>query len=147
MVGPTDLIGQLDGVQYATHNHTTPVLQETMALSLLRAREGYQGFGDYYGYLADKFWRNSQVLTRAIEDAGDLKMKTVAPDGGYFLLADISESVDQMPVKYLYSAEKWESMGERQNLKLDTFQEYQNFESNTCFIIKSSDICLNREIL
>lgn len=132
VVGPHDMICSLKQTQFATQNETTPLLQEAMALSMQEAYspQGYKGFKHYYLYLKDLFRTNVTIMTRALQDAKKLKMVPFAPQGGYFLIADISESVSNMPVIYLYSKTRWEALGHLESLKLNTLQEYQYYAGN-----------------
>lgn len=97
-IGPPHLVQAVSSVQqWTTFSVPTPT-QDAVAKMLLLARSGsYQGFDNYYGYLADLYRGKRDLLREALETAG---LKVVLPPGGFFIMADTSDWED--PPAHIY---------------------------------------------
>lgn len=95
-VGPAHLVKAVTAVQQWVNFSAPTPNQDAIAVSLLQAKQPYQGFDSYYTFLAAEYKRKRQLLAAALEAAG---MTPVIPPGGFFIMADTS-AID-LPDSYL----------------------------------------------
>lgn len=126
-VGPEPLIARLKRTQHCTNTHPSAVVQEALALALPIARQPYRGFASYYLFLRARFRENARILQAALADSG-LGFRVFPPEGGYFLTADISESILQMPVWYVFSEEARQTRPHLKTQRLPSLRDYHHFE-------------------
>ena len=126
-VGPKNLIDQLKYTQNCTNTNASGIIQEALALAIPLGHEKYQGYENYYCYLKSVFEKNVKILEAALNDSG-LGFKIYSPEGGYFLTADISESILKMPIYFLFSKEKRKNKLHLKTEFLKSIQEYQNYK-------------------
>eukprot|EP00980_Cylindrotheca_fusiformis_P011988 scaffold2836_cov99-Cylindrotheca_fusiformis.AAC.3 len=87
-VGPAHLVKAVSAVQkWVNFSSATPT-QDAIAQCLVLAREPYQGFENYYVWLAAEYKRKRGLLMTALQKAG---MNSIVPPGGFFIVADTSE--------------------------------------------------------
>jgi kynurenine--oxoglutarate transaminase/cysteine-S-conjugate beta-lyase/glutamine--phenylpyruvate transaminase len=100
-VGPSNLIGGIittnQWVQYSVPTCT----QYAISLCLDAADQPYEGFPNYYAWLNAEYVRKRDILNKGLLDAG---MTPIAPEGGFFIVADTSKVV--VPEKYMMETTK-----------------------------------------
>ena len=75
-----------------------------MAKSLHWIDEKYEEFPNFLDSITDNFFKVRDYLVEEIKKL-KMPMKPIVPEGGYFLLIDISECRDYVPQKYFESNE------------------------------------------
>ena len=103
-VGPEKLIDDLKRVQTTTNASPSSLIQEAIAMAIPQGHLPYKGFSNFYEQLNSVFLKNVGILSDALNDS-DLEFQVIKPEGGYFLTADITNAILQMPAIYLYSEE------------------------------------------
>jgi aspartate/methionine/tyrosine aminotransferase len=100
-VGPAELVrGIVLTNQWVQFSVSTPS-QHAIALALEEAKKPVEGFDNYYSWLLAEYTRKRDILMRGLQRAG---LKPVAPDGGFFIIADTS-NID-FPVSYMQETTK-----------------------------------------
>jgi aspartate/methionine/tyrosine aminotransferase len=87
-VGPPHLVKAVSAVQQWVNFSSATPTQDAIALSLQIAREPYQGFQNYYAWLADEYKRKRGLLISALNAGG---MTSIVPPGSFFIIADTSK--------------------------------------------------------
>lgn len=128
-IGHEKLIQGLKSTQHNTNTNPCSIVQEAMARAIPLGHNPYRGFENYYSYLKANFECNVRILEAALRDSG-LGFEIFSPQGGYFLIADISKCVLKMPVYYMFSVESRASRENLKNVCLKSVREYQQFEGN-----------------
>ena len=96
-VGPAELINNIAFKhQWISFTVATP-LQEAIAEALEIAEKPYQGYGSYYKWLNCMYMRKRDLLIECLTDAG---LEVINPDGGFFILVNVSNLFDHIPEKY-----------------------------------------------
>lgn len=87
------------------------------------AENPYEGKASYYEWLRSTFeWRAKQIGD--IIEGSPLGMKMYNPDGGYFTIANIEDTVKQVPTKYFY---KNQARGSDKPLKY--YEDWRSLDS------------------
>lgn len=86
-VGPINLVKAVTAVQQWVNFSAPTPNQDAIAQALVQAREPYNGFSNYYSWLADDYKRKRSLLVDALTDGG---MAPILPPGGFFIMADTS---------------------------------------------------------
>lgn len=95
-VGPEQLVkGLILTNQWVQFSVSTPA-QHAIAKCLDDADQPYGGHPSYYAWLNAQYTAKRDVLMKGLEDAG---LRPVAPEGGFFIIADTRDVV--VPDKYL----------------------------------------------
>lgn len=87
-VGPPHLVKAVSAVQQWVNFSAPTPNQDAIAVSLVAAKQPYDGFPSYYAYLAAEYKRKRQILADALIAAG---MTPVIPPGGFFIMADTTD--------------------------------------------------------
>mmetsp|Transcript_46842 Transcript_46842/g.141899 ORF Transcript_46842/g.141899 Transcript_46842/m.141899 type:complete len:239 (-) Transcript_46842:15-731(-) len=86
-VGPPHLTRAVSSVQqWVSFSAPTPN-QDAIAICLKEAKEPFESFDSYYGYLASEYRRKRDLLCDALRAAG---IDPIVPDGGFFVMGDTS---------------------------------------------------------
>ena len=125
-VGPQHLITKLKEIQLLTNNQTNSVHMDHIALALDSSRNPYLGFESYFDYYKNFFCDKKNLLCEILENC-DLGFKVVQPEGGHFVLCDISESIRKIPVGYFYK-ENSERFLEGKDKFLGKFEDWRELQ-------------------
>lgn len=68
----------------------------------IAATEPYEGAKCYYEHLKELFQKKKTELVSILKET-KFNWRILEPDGGFFVLADISDCINDMPRKYLYA--------------------------------------------
>lgn len=74
------------------------------------AAKPYQGFNNYYSQVANIFENNRNKLIAHDNYAFDWRM--LNPDGGYFMMTDITQEIPKIPRKYFFNQNNLGPKGE-----------------------------------
>jgi aspartate/methionine/tyrosine aminotransferase len=82
----------------------------------------YEGKTSYYQYVTDLFAKKKEDLVRILKNA-PFDYRVLNPDGGYFIIVDITKAIPKIPVKYFYKVEtdKTEAVGDYKALENPDF--------------------------
>lgn len=101
--GPPSLIRAVASVQqWVNYSCPTPN-QDAIAISMVKAREPYEQFQNYYDFLAASYTRKRDILVDALTIAG---INPIVPAGTFFILGETSHLSDQIPDTYLKEVTK-----------------------------------------
>lgn len=64
----------------------------------------YEGFSSFNEYVKHEMKKSHDILVKGIKDSG-LPIKPISAQGGYFIMADISQCRDLVPEKYFIQQE------------------------------------------
>jgi len=104
-VGSEKLIQPLIAVQNWNNLNINRPAQIAIAKALDYARsEIYRDDKYYYEYLNGILQRKKDFLVAALKKSW-IKMKVYEPEGGFFILVDISEAIPMIPAKFFYKSE------------------------------------------
>lgn len=68
---------------------------------IMAATEPYDSASCFYEYLSELFRKKKTELVSILKST-KLSWKVLEPEGGFFVLVDISDCINDMPKKYLY---------------------------------------------
>ena len=95
-VGPPHLTGAVTSVQQWVNFSAPTPNQDAIAQCLVKAREPYEGFDNFYKYVAAEYKRKCGLLVDALSEAG---FNPIVPNGGFFIMAE-THKID-FPASYL----------------------------------------------
>lgn len=100
-VGGAEIIRKLAVAhQWTVFCSNTPC-QAAVAIALKQAEEPYNGYSTYYQWLLNEYKRKLARLTHILSTSSRVKLRTIEPEGGFFLLAEI---VGEVPQQYRATA-------------------------------------------
>jgi len=101
-IGPESLIKPIiastNWINFCTNRPTQVAISEAMKKAL---NEPYQGSNNFYKFLESDFQRKKDRLCDILNRA-PFNYKVLNPEGGFFVLVDISNSIEKIPIKYFY---------------------------------------------
>jgi kynurenine--oxoglutarate transaminase/cysteine-S-conjugate beta-lyase/glutamine--phenylpyruvate transaminase len=100
-VGDEKLIKPIIASQQWLNFNVNRPAQVAMAHAMKAALKPYENYPDYYAYLNHLFKTKKDDLVDMLKST-PLDFKVYEPDGGYFVMTDISNSWDKIPMKYFY---------------------------------------------
>ncbi len=100
-IGPEELITPLKEVQKVTSYQTNTEMMNIMAETMIDAKKEYKNHSNYYTYLLDFFGQKKQKVIKALQNS-KMDFKVIEPDGGYFVLCDITNAIKKVPIAYFY---------------------------------------------
>jgi len=102
-VGPEHLISPMTVAQSWTAFSTNRPAQVAIAEAMRKASEegSGQGDGNFYDTVKKVFQEKREALAQALKN-GPFDYKILNPEGGFFLVVDISNTVPKIPIKYFY---------------------------------------------
>lgn len=72
------------------------------------ATDPYEGAPNYYKFLESDFERKKNKLCRILRNA-PFDYKVLEPEGGFFVLVDIKNTIEKIPIKYFYKERESEN--------------------------------------
>ena len=93
-IGPPQLIGPIHQILPYVQFCASTVIQETLARTLQKAEEPYEGFSNYYEYLKSSYTQKRDLLGKALKKAGfGIPDYDITPGGGFFIFARIGPDI------------------------------------------------------
>jgi aspartate/methionine/tyrosine aminotransferase len=92
-VGGADIIKKIAVAHQWTTYCSNSVCQAAVAESLRQARLPYEGFPDYYKWIANEYSRKRGLLLDLLNSATKIRVAPIVPEGGFFAIARIDPSV------------------------------------------------------
>lgn len=74
---------------------------EIMSRAIDDSMEKYNGYENYYVYLSEFFKTKKNNIVKALKES-KLDLMIFEPEGGHFLIADITKSILKMPMEYFF---------------------------------------------
>ena len=100
-VGGADVIRKLATAhQWTVFCSNTPC-QAAIAVALQQAELPYQGHSSYYRWLLNEYKVKLKRLTTILATSKNVRLRPIAPEGGFFLIAEI---LGEVPTKYRLDA-------------------------------------------
>lgn len=101
-IGPAHLIKPMTAIQNWTQFCLSRPTMFSFAESLkLALDQPYEGKANYYEWLTDLYARKKDELLTILRNA-PLDYRVLNPDGGYFVIVDITKSIPKIPRKYFF---------------------------------------------
>lgn len=101
--GPPSLVRAVASVQQWVNFSCPTPNQDAIAISMVKAREPYEHFMNYYDFLAASYTRKRDLLVDTLTIAG---INPIVPAGTFFILGETSHLSDQIPEPYLKEVTK-----------------------------------------
>jgi len=100
-VGDERLIKPLIASQQWLNFNVNRPAQVAMAKAMQSALLPYENSANYYEHMGTLFKRKRNELVDILKKC-PLEFNVLEPEGGYFVMADISKSAHKIPIKYFY---------------------------------------------
>lgn len=88
IIGPQPLINNVTIVNKWVNFCIAAPLQKGVARILIRAKDEYQGYENYYAYLKNYYSSKKKLLLKSLKEAG---ITPYSPEGGFFIIGDTSK--------------------------------------------------------
>ena len=98
---------------------------------IVSATQLYENSSCFYDYLTDLFQKKKNELVSILKNT-KIKWRVLEPEGGFFVLVDISDCINDIPKKYFYDGEIPESekdIDDYKNLKKLLFLQILHLRS------------------
>lgn len=93
-IGPSHLIAPIHQLLPYVQFCASTVIQETLARTLQKAEEPYEGYTNYYEYLKAMYTKKRDMLGMALQSSGfGIPDYTITPGGGFFIFARIGPEI------------------------------------------------------
>ena len=83
---------------------------------LIAQNEKYEGKNNFFEYLVDMYQEKMEKLEKILQECS-FKFKPFRPNGGIFMVTDISDHINRIPKKYFYKTGKCEDSAPVKDLK------------------------------
>jgi len=100
-IGDPALIKPLIAAQQWLNFNVNRPAQVALAEAMTKSVEPYEGKSSYYTYLEELFRTKKSDLMSILNNL-PYKVRLLDPEGGFFVLVDISESIPTIPIRYFY---------------------------------------------
>jgi len=108
-IGPAHLIKPMTATQNWTHFCLSRPTMVSFADSLEYSLDKpYQGKANYYEWLSDLYAKKKDELVKILRNA-PFDYRVLDPDGGYFVIVDITNTIPKIPKKYFYKVDTQEN--------------------------------------
>jgi len=122
-IGPSYLIKPMTALQnwtqFCVSRPTMASFSESLKFSL---DQPYKDKANYYEWLTDLYAKKKEELLKILRDA-PFDYRVLNPDGGYFIIVDLTNTIPKIPIKYFYKTEnqKSEPVGDINSLENPDF--------------------------